>query len=164
MENIVEMFHIDIKLVIAQMANFVIVFFVLFKFVISPLQQVMKERTEKIEKSLEDAKSISAKLDETKKETDNIIAAARKEADEILEEAKSIAEKKQEQSVEKARQEIAAIIKQEKERMENEKIASISEIKKEIANFVVSSVEKVIGEKVDTEKDREIINRVISKH
>ena len=50
MDTIIESFHVDFKLLIAQAINFLIVFLVLYYFVFKPLLKVMKERSEKIEK------------------------------------------------------------------------------------------------------------------
>ena len=56
MESIISTFHIDWKIIIAQMINFVIVFVVLYIFALKPLSKLMKERGEKIAKGIDDAK------------------------------------------------------------------------------------------------------------
>ncbi len=61
MDSLVETFHLDVKLLIAQVINFAIVFLVLYYFALKPLLNVMNDRSAKIEKSLEDAKEIEKK-------------------------------------------------------------------------------------------------------
>ena len=58
MESIIKTFHIDWKLMIAQIINFAIVVGIIWYFAIRPLIKKMTERTKTIEKSLEDAKKI----------------------------------------------------------------------------------------------------------
>ncbi|MBL7058647.1 F0F1 ATP synthase subunit B [Patescibacteria group bacterium] len=164
MENIIEMFHIDIRIVIAQVINFGIVFFVLYRFVITPLQKVMKERTKKIEKSLEDAKSIDKKFAQAKIDTEKIIHDARKEANDILEQARIEADKKQEEYIDKAKKQITEIISQEKQKMQLEKLNTIAEIKSDIGSLVISTVEKIVGQKVNSSTDHELIKKIIAEN
>lgn len=161
MESIISTFHVDVRLLIAQMVNFAIVFSVLYFFALKPLVAVMKERADKIEKSLNDAKNINAKLDETKKDYDKIISEAKKEASEILEKVRVDAETRKTEIVNKAKEEIGVIINQEKEAVREEKNRAIQEIKKEVAELVALSIEKILGEKMDLSKDKELIKKIV---
>ena len=76
MEQIIETFHLDIKLLLAQAINFAIVFAVLYYFVIKPLTKVMAERSRKIEKSLEDAEKVEKRLEQTEEEYNKKILEA----------------------------------------------------------------------------------------
>lgn len=163
MDSLIEVFHIDIKLLLAQMINFAIVFGVIYYFVLKPLMKVMGERTEKIEKSLEDAKEIERKMEETQKEYNLKITEAKKEANDILTKANETAEKKKIEIVEKAKGEIGILINKEKANMQVEKAATLKEIKKEVADLVVASLKKILEEKVDLKKDMEIIKKSIAK-
>ena len=162
MESLIETFHIDYKILIAQIVNFAIVFSVLYYFVLRPLLKVMHERTSKIEKSLDDAKDIENKLAQTKEEYNLIIANAKKEANEVLVRAQEVAEKKKQESIVKAKEEIGVIINQEKAKLQSEKAQTMKEIKKEVADLVVLSMEKILGEKMDEKKDKEMVKKIIS--
>lgn len=162
MESLIETFHIDIKLLIAQAINFAIVFGVLYFFALKPLVKVMQERTKKIEKSMEDAKLIDDKLRETKSEYEVIIANAKKESNEILEKAQAQAEERKKEMVAKAKEEIGQVINKEKAQLQIDKANTLKEIKKDVAELVIASMEKVLGEKVDEKKDKEILKRIVS--
>lgn len=161
MDSIIETFHLDIKLLIAQAVNFAIVFAVLYWFVIKPLSKIMGERTKKIEKSLEDAKEIEARLGNTKKDYDEVIAGGKIKANEIMEKANELAEKKKAEMIAKAKEEIGVIINQEKAKLQADKGQALKEIKKEMAELIASSLEKVLGEKIDAKKDNELIKKSI---
>ena len=163
MENLIETFHIDIKLLIAQVINFAIVFGVLYFFALKPLLKVMGDRTKKIEKSVDDAKKIEEKLSKTDEEYNKAIGKAKKEANIIMEKANVMAEEKREELIKKARTEIGQIINKEKEQMQTEKAKTLKEIKKEVADLVVVSLEKILEEKVDSKKDGELIKRMVKK-
>lgn len=161
MENLIETFHLDIKLIIAQIINFTIVFSVLYWFAFKPLAKVMAERSDKIAKSLDDAKKIEEKLAETKAEFNQAMAEAKKQANALLEKADTDADARKQNMIVRAKEEIGQIINQEKQKMQTEKAATLKEIKKEVADLVIASVEKVLREKMDAKKDSEIIKKII---
>ncbi len=161
MDSLIETFHIDYKLLIAQVINFAIVFFVLYYFALKPLMQTMKDRTAKIEKSLDDAKRVEEKLSKTEEDYEKELAKAKKEANEIINKAGVVAEKKKKEMLSNAKDEIGNIINKEKEKMQQEKAKTIKEIKKEVANLVVASLEKILGEKKDSKKNQELIKKII---
>ena len=51
MDSIIETFHLDWKLFLAQVVNFTIVVFVLWRFAFKPLAKNLAERTRTIEKA-----------------------------------------------------------------------------------------------------------------
>lgn len=163
MDSLIETFHIDIKLLIAQIINFAIVFSVLYFFALKPLMRIMGERTKKIEKSIDDAKRIEEKLARSEEEYKKEIVRARKEAEIILKKAEQRAEERKQETIANAKEEIGQIINQEKAKIQQEKAKTLKEIKKEVADLVVASVEKVLGERMDGGKDAELIKRMIKK-
>jgi F-type H+-transporting ATPase subunit b len=162
MESLIETFHIDLKLLIAQAINFAIVFGVLYFFALKPLMKVMGDRTKTIEKSLTDAKKIEKNLAKVEEDYKGKINEAKKEASEILAKAMEAAESRKREIVNKAEEEIGAIINQEKAKIQAEKSTVLKEIKKEVADLVAASLEKILKEKVDHKKDKEIIKKLIS--
>ncbi len=121
MDSIINTFHIDFKIIIAQIFNFGIVFVVLYIYALKPLNKLMKERSEKITKGINDAKSNAEILNNTKEEYEEALAKARKEADKIFQEGKKEAETKKVFMLERAKDEVAVMIENGKKNLENEK-------------------------------------------
>lgn len=163
MEAIIETFHIDLKLLIAQAVNFAIVFFVLYFFALKPLMKIMGERTNKIEKSLEDAKKAEKRMVEIENDYEAALAKAKKEAALIMEKASELSEKKKAEMIVKAKEEIGQIINQEKAKMQSEKAKVLKEIKKEMGDLIILGVEKVLEEKIDAKKNTELIKKMVNK-
>jgi F-type H+-transporting ATPase subunit b len=161
MESLIEIFHIDIKLILAQAINFAVVLGVLYFFALKPLAKVMEERAEKIEKSLADAKKIEENLAKAEEDYKGTINKAKKEASAILAKTIEAAEAKKKETVNKAKEEIGQVINQEKAKMQSEKAQVLKEIKKEVADLVAVSLEKILKEKVDHKKDKEIIKDLV---
>lgn len=162
MESLIETFHLDLRLLIAQAINFAIVFFVLYFFALKPLFKVMKEREDKIAKSMDDAKKAEEYLIEAESKYKTEINRAKKEANEILEKAILASEEKKKEILNKAKEEIAQAILKEKEDLRQEQGRMMKEIKADIGGLVMKAVEKVLEEKVDSKKDEELIKKIVS--
>ena len=161
MDILLETFHIDWKLLIAQIINFAIVFVVLYRFVVKPLQKVMLERTMKIEQGLKDAENARAQLTNAESDYKEKIAEALRRSEELIEEARIKAEKAGAEAEEKTREKITKIIEDEKKKMEVERQKMMSEIKFGAAELVIAATEKILKEKIDPEKDRQMIESAI---
>ena len=161
MDALIGTFHIDYKILIAQVVNFTIVLLVLYKFAYKPLLKTMNERTSKIEKGLKDAEEVGKKLEETEKREKEVMANARKEAQAIIESAEKTAQKNKEELLNEAKKKSEDIMISTQKQIEEEKNKMIFEVKSEIAQLVVAATEKVIDEKMDEKRDEALIRKAI---
>jgi len=161
MDSLISTFHLDLKLFIAQVVNFAVVFSILYFFAFKPLLKMMGERTDKIAKSLKDAAEIESRLTLTEKEQAEIILAAKKQANLIIEEANGRGEEKRAELINKAKEDIGQVMNNERAKMERDKAETLKEIKSEVADLVVLTVEKLLSEKMDSAKDQKIIKDLI---
>ena len=162
MDSLVSAFHLDIKLLIAQLVNFAVVFVVLYWLVFKPLFKTTGDRSDKIAKSLKEAKEIEERLALTKEDQKHMIKESKIESAKIIEEAAHKAEAKKNELVEKAKEEIGILINREKERMQLEKAATLKEMRQEIGELIASSWHKILKEKMDKPTDEKIISKVVS--
>lgn len=162
MEELINTFHIDIKLVAAQLVNFAIVFFVLKKFAYAPMLKLMTERTEKIEKGLKDAEGAQKKLIEIAEKEKAVLVEARKAAQEIVAKAEAVAVKNKEEIITEAKTQAEKILSDSAKKLELEKNQMMSEVKGQIASLVISATSKIIDTKLDSDKDRAIIDKAIN--
>jgi len=161
MESLISTFEIDWRLLIAQAINFAIVLAILYFFAFKPLVKTMSDRTTKIDQSLKNADEIEKRLALTEKERTDIINAAKKQANAIVEEASARGEDRKNELVAKAKEEIGQVINTEKEKIARDKAETLKEIKKEVAELVVLTVEKLLNEKMTGDKDRELIKKLV---
>lgn len=160
MDSFIETFHIDWKIIVAQGINFVVVLFILFFLIVKPLKKLMKERTEKIEGGLHDAKANAELLANTKMEYDSIVANARTEAHTIFQGGKKEAEVKKAEMIENAKHEVDTMIINGKKVLESEKTKILEEAKTEIVNLVVKATEKLLETHRDEKFDNNVINQI----
>src|SRR3989338_7594104 len=85
--ELIEKFAIDWRTLLAQIVNFLIVLAVLYKFAYKPVLKMLRDRTAKIDKSLKEAATIQHRLDQLAREKTVILRQAKKEAQQLLEQA-----------------------------------------------------------------------------
>src|SRR3989339_1381184 len=157
MQELLSKLGIDWKLLIAQIVNFLVLLFVLWKFAYGPVLAMLEKRQKKIEKGLKDADEAHKKLGESEEKQKNILRKAREEAKDIVEKARKQAEKSKSEIAAEAKTQAEKILAGAKSEIEQEKAKTIAEIKSEIGGLVVAATEKVIEEKMSSEKDKKLI-------
>ncbi|MBT3356073.1 F0F1 ATP synthase subunit B [bacterium] len=162
MEELIKTFHIDYKMLAAQMVNFAIVIAVLYKFAYKPLLVKMDERSDTIEKGLNDAREAGEKLEAAAEEREKQIQEAKKEARQIIDQAQRQSDRNKEEAVGQARIDAQKVVDQAKKQIQAQKEKMVVEIKREVGMLVTLAVKKVINEKLDSKKDEELIEKAIA--
>lgn len=161
--GIVGMFGLNWKLFLAQLLNFGIVLFVLWKWVFKPVTLGLSARTEKIENSLQEAEKIGkdrADFDSWKQEE---ISTVRTQATAIITQAKQAAESLKTETLKNTTDEQNRIMEQAKIRLEQEKGLMINQAKAELADIVVAATSKILKSKIDPVKDKQLIEDALKQ-
>jgi F-type H+-transporting ATPase subunit b len=161
MDSLISTFHIDWKLIVAQMVNFAIVFAVLYWFALKPLAKLMKERGENIAKGLTDAKANADVLANTQKEYDAALATARREAGDIVTSAKKDATTEKDRILAEAKKTSDAMIASGKKELESEKEKMLADAKSDLAKLVMSATEKVLEGTVHGAVEASLVDKSI---
>ncbi|MDD5251227.1 MAG: F0F1 ATP synthase subunit B [Patescibacteria group bacterium] len=154
---------VDVKLFLAQLVNFGVVMFVMWRWVYRPLLKVMDERTGKIETGLKQAEEAAALRAGAETDKEKVIMEARLRAKEIMEEAERLATEERAASVAKAKTEVERLVSQGKSQLAEEKTRIVQEARAETAELVALAVEKIAGEKLDMRKDEAIIRAALTQ-
>ncbi len=163
MGSLIETFHLDVKLIIAQLVNFFIVAGVLYFFALKPIMKIMNERTAKIEKGLTDAQEIEERLNKTQEESKELISQAKKESMEIIDNANTKSEEKKKEIVTNAKKEIESLINQSKKQIADEKEQMIKEVKADVVDLVTQVSTKVLAGKIDADINQKLIEQAIKE-
>jgi ATP synthase F0 subunit b len=110
MEDILGRFGLDPILFAAQLFNFLVIAWILWRFLLRPLMATMKTRRETIAKGLADAEKARTSLQEAGLERAKILQGASAEAYQLLENARQEAERLRAVSMEKAGQDAERLI------------------------------------------------------
>lgn len=158
--ELIEKLGIDLKLLLAQVVNFLILLFVLKKLVYKPVLKMLDTRKNMIAKTVEDSKKMEERIQKLEEEKKGVMSKASKEAVSIMEKAKKDAEIEHQKILEKAKGEISGMMDRCRTQIVAEKNAIMKDIKKEVAGLVIMSSQKILqrefGE-ADQKKLREAI-------
>lgn len=153
---------LDWRLLIAQLVNFGLVLFVVWKWIYRPLLRVMDARVKRIEKGLEDAEAAAEDRRGADEEKQRVLGEARHEAKRIVAEAEQRAKDLQETQKAKAAAEVENILRDGRQQLHADKEAMLTEARSDLAGLVLAATEKVVDEKLDAKRDAALIKRAIS--
>lgn len=144
-ESVLGALGVNWKLFIAQLVNFSVVLFVMWKWVYRPLLKIIDARTAKIDKGLKDAEAAASAKSGAEKASEEAILTARREAQRILEEAQKQAGTERAEMKAKTQAELAALIQQGKDALAAEKEKMVREARSDIAELAVEAAKKALG-------------------
>jgi len=155
--------EIDWKILIGQIVNFTILFFVLKFFLYKPFLNLLKTRREKIEdgvnKSLEAEEKLSH-LEEMKLKMEKDNEGAKKD---ILLKAQEEAKKRSEEMARKLEEDRVLLLTKAKKEAEDLKEKEKENTKKQTVDNAFSLAEKLLKENIDEKKGKEITEDFLSK-
>ncbi|NUM25807.1 MAG: F0F1 ATP synthase subunit B [Candidatus Buchananbacteria bacterium] len=161
MAEIISTFHIDWKIIIAQLVNFALVVGVLWFFAFKPLAKTMNERTAKIEQGLRNAQAVEQQLKEAEREYQVVVTRAKKEAEGIIISAREMAETQRNETLTKTKTEAAKIIETAKGQLAAQKQQMVNDARTELAEIVALASEKIIAQKLTDKSNLELIEKTI---
>lgn len=163
MEDFVKTFHIDWKLMIAQIVNFGLVFLALYFLAAKPLKKLMADRTEEITTGLENAKEAKNALSNANVKKEEIIKEAKDDAKTILVSSQEDGKKIIKEAKDKSLIEKEEILRQAKLEADKEKRNIEEAIRKETANLVEEGVKKMVENYVEEGHGEDIIKAMLVK-
>ena len=143
---------------IAQMVNFAIVLFVLWRFAYRPVLTLLAERRERIAESLTNADKIKAELASTEAARQQILDKAHTQANKLIEEARAAAAKVQETETQKAIQQAEQIIAKARQAAEADRARMVTELRKEIGSLVVKATSQVTGKILTMDDQKRLVD------
>jgi F-type H+-transporting ATPase subunit b len=154
---------IDWKLLLAQVVNFAVLFFVLRRYAYRPMLAFLDERKERIDRGLRNAEEATKRLEAAGVERESVLQAARAEARLIVEAAETAARERDAKRLAETEERVTSLLADGKRRGAEEQARLLAEAKEELAETVVLAVEKVLREKLTEETDRKLIHTLVEE-
>ena len=149
----------DWKVALVNLVSFLIIFFILKRFVFDHLSKVIKERREKIAAGLDNAEEAEAALNKAQEEAAGITGEAQQEAHGIIAASKGRAEDVAAKVAADAQKSADQVLAEAHTRGEADIAQMRKELKSEMAGVVVSAVGKITQENMNPEKQKSLIGR-----
>lgn len=147
---------IDLKLLIAQAINFIILMLILTKLVYKPILNLLDKRKKIIEKTVEDQKNMEERLVKIEQERGKIMSDATREAIAVVEQAKKEAAEEKQKVITNAKKEISSLAERYRASLQDEKNKMVKEIKAEIAEMIVKSSEKIMRKEFNKDDQKRL--------
>lgn len=158
-----EALGIDLKLIIAQIVNFLILFIILSKFLYKPIVKMLDDRQKKIERGISDSEAAEKCLGEAGKKAEKIREDAFLEADKIIKAAKKDYDEKALVIIKKANEQAEKIVGRANEEAALAKERALKEAKKELSSVVVMALDKIIENELSPEQKTKLTEKAIKE-
>jgi len=144
MEQLVDTFGIDWRILLVQIVNFTVLATLLWYVLYRPLVSLIENRRAQIIKGVADAERAEAALKDADAKKSDIISEASIEADKIVSSARENAKKKEAEIVQEGQQKYERLLSEAAMKGEEIKRGALEESKEEIARLIVLGVEKTL--------------------
>lgn len=147
MEQMIEAFGIDTRLIFVQILNFGLLVLVLTYLLYKPILNILNERQAKILKGINDAKEAEMIRRQVEEERNRIIGEANKEAGIIVLRAKDHAKEKAERIIDEAGIQAEKMLSEALTHGDELKAKALREAEAEISKLAILMAEKILKER-----------------
>lgn len=146
-----------------QVLNFLILLYLLNRFLFKPLMARMDERSEKIREGLENAETAARDRELARAEREAAVAEARKEASEMIARANKIAEDTRNEILTEARSEAEKVTQRAREEITAEKDRAMAELRGQVADLALAAAGKLVRSEMDAPTQRRLVEEFLAE-
>ena len=150
------------QMALANLVNFLIIFWLLKRFAFEPLKKILKERADKIDKGLEDAKKTETEFTMAKQKSSEYLAEARATAQEIVTKAHDQSKKMLVKAKADTESQTQALVQEARELIAKEKQQMTADLEAKTVDIALLVAEKILREKIDSDRDKVLIEKMLS--
>ncbi len=152
---------INLFWIIVAAANFIL-FFALFQaFFSKPIAKMLSDRRARVEQGLADAEAARVEREASAAEHAETIAAARREAKEILDRAQKVAQETRDADIAATREELERLRLRAAADIDTEKQRALTELRAEVADLALAAAGRVVGETMSDQRQRRLVEEFI---
>jgi len=144
MNQLLAVFGVNWKLLLAQGINFALLLAILSYFLYKPILRIIDERREKIAEGVRTAEEAELRLKDAQTKAGEIVGDASREAESLVKTARSRADERGAEILKNAEARAQGIIGDASTRAEEEKRRAIKESEKEITRAAMLAAEKIL--------------------
>jgi len=142
---------------------FLIALFVLKRYAFGPIQHMIDERRERIRQALDEADRARQEARKLLEEHRKLVASGRHDAEEILAEARRVAESMRERVKVESEAERQRRLEDTRRQIEAETQRALDAIRREVADLTLVATAKVTGKVLDREDHKRLIEDAIKE-
>lgn len=162
-EVAMEALGINLNFLISQIINFVIILWLLSRFVWHPIMNVLQQRRQRIQDSLAEAERISQEaarerqqfqqqLAEERQRTASQLAEAARQGQQVREEIIAAAQRERDQMLTTAQREAQGLREQ-----------ALTDARRDIVDLAIQAAQRVVGSSIDETRQRQLVNDFLNR-
>lgn len=148
---------------IGTIISFLVFAWVMWKLAYKPVIEVLEKRRQDVENNLESAAKAREEAASMRRDYEARLAAAQKDAQEIIKKAEKVAEKNKDEIVLKAQKEADEMLLKAQRTIEIEKNRAIAELRHEVADLSVMVAGKVLGKSLTEEDHKRLAKEFVEE-
>ncbi len=163
MEKILESLGFEFPKFLWQIANFLVLLWLLKKFAYKPILNMLDERKRSIEEAINNAETARNEAEKMRKEYETRLAEAKQEAQEIMAKAAKLGEEEKKEILAGAQNEATKAIQRAQEEIAREKDQAIAALRDEVAVLAVMAAGKVLGKSITVEDHEKLVKEFVTE-
>jgi len=161
--DIIKNFGVNPIFLGAQIVNFLIVFFILKKFLYKPILELLNKRRLTIQEGIQQAEEARKKLEKVVIEEKNILRIAQLQAKKVIEDTKQESIELTNQMSEETKKQIEKMLKDAREQISRESLVAEKRLAVQTSKLAVSFLEKALSEFFSAKEQKEVVSSVLRK-
>lgn len=157
------LYDINTGLSVWTLIVFVILLLILRKYAWGPIVDAVDSREKGIQAAIDGAAELNAEAAKLLEEHREQMADARRQASEILAEAKVASERVRKELEEKARTEAQGIVERALAEIERERDGALETLRRESVDLALAAASQLMQESFDQETDRQLVERYLNE-
>jgi F-type H+-transporting ATPase subunit b len=158
-----EAFSVDLPTLAFQIINFLVLLYLLNRFLFKRVLGMLDERNARIAKGLEDAQTAARDRELARAEREAAVAEARKEASEMLAKANKIAEDTRNGILADARSEAEKVTQRAREEIVAEKEKAMGELRTQVADLALAAAGKLVRSDMNATTQRRLVEEFLAE-
>ena len=142
---------------------FVLLFLLLSRYALPAMNKMLDERRARIQGQLEEAEQIRHEAEELRRRYQAQLKDARSKANEIVEQARSDAERVREQKLREADEEAQSIRQRARDDAEAERSRLVQQLRSQVAALSVDLAGRIVHRELDEEQHRTLVDEYIDQ-
>jgi F-type H+-transporting ATPase subunit b len=149
--------------VIWGMLSFVVLLFLMWKFALPQVRNMMKAREDRIREDLEKAENARTSAEEEKARYETQLAEARGEAGKIIEEARQAAEQVRRDLIARAEVEANEVRERAQVDINAQQQRALTELRTQVADLSIDLAERIVGRNLDRDTQLQLVDSFINQ-
>ena len=156
-----DIISVNIWQILLSLANLLIMFLILKRFLFKPGQKVFDTRKEEVDTMYAQANESRSQAEDMKREYETRLAAAREEADGLVRSAVQTAQKRSDAIVAEASSQASHLKQKASEEIAQERRQMLQDVRGEISDIAVSIASKVVEREINAQDHQDFVDDFI---